>query len=173
MCSGGWLYCPTLKTCVSKEKVCDGQSDCPDQIDESIQCTQCPDNFCKNNGVCTPHSSGSNCTCPVGDNVGLYRCYGSLSGTAAPVVAPSSNKLVVALSVSGSVLAVGLVLIVIYFVMRRQRAEDSKMTQGLTNPVYDMQMGDMGDVGGSVPFDDVAGPSGAMENPLYGDRIDA
>lgn len=171
MCTDGSLYCASSQSCIRKENVCDGVPDCPGNIDESVQCNKCPDNFCKNNGQCNSYESGANCTCPDGDNAGLYRCFGSVSGTAAPVKAPSSNKLVIAFSVFGSVLVVGVVLVVIYFILRKQRAEEAKLNQGLNNPVYDMQMGDLA---GSEPFQDVGGQSsGSMENPLYGDNIDA
>ena len=65
----------------------------------------------------------------------------------------------------------GVTLIVVYFILRRRRNEETaKLNQGLSNPVYDMQMGDMA---GSEPFTDVGmQPTVGMENPLYGDNID-
>lgn len=153
--------------CVSKLQVCDGVTNCPGmEVDESVQCNQCPDGFCQSGGKCASFESGANCTCA--DNYSGYRC--SIVG-AAPYVAPkSASKLTIGLSVAGSVLAIGVILVVIYFVIRRRQSDDDKMGQGMENPVYDMQMGD---ITTSAPFTDVQPTSIGMENPLYGDITDA
>lgn len=74
---------------------------------------------------------------------------------------------------AGSILAVGVVLVVAFFVLRRRRMSDeAKLNTGVENPAYDMQLGDMS---GSAPFsdDNMQPASSGMENPLYGDLIDA
>lgn len=177
------MYCDATNSCIPKKNVCDGILNCPgSNIDESALCATCPDNFCKNNGTCTSYESGANCTCAP-ENVGYYRCGGFLPttttnsstthsiGVAAPLEAQGSGKkITIGLSVSGSVLVLGIVLIVIYFVFKRRRSDETKLGQlGMTNPAYDMQMGD---VTGSAPFTDVLQPSAGLENPLYGE-IDA
>ncbi|XP_067933315.1 MAM and LDL-receptor class A domain-containing protein 1-like [Watersipora subatra] len=171
MCSMGSLYCPSLKKCLSKDEICNNIMNCPENIDENNLCGKCPDGFCRNGGQCTAYDGGSNCTCS-GDLAGQYRCYTSVVGATQATTSGKSNKLTIALAVCGSVLFVGVIIVVLYFVIfRRRREEEAKLNQGLANPVYDMQMGDMA---GSEPFNDVGlQPSIGMDNPLYGDASDA
>lgn len=153
--------------CISQTLVCDGASNCPGlDVDESAICNStCPDNFCRSGGKCTPNEAGATCACA--DNYSGYRC----SVGAEPYVATAKTpKLTIGLSVAGSVLLVGVILVVIYFVLKRRQADDDKMGQGMENPVYDMQMGD---ITTSAPFTDVQPSSLGMENPLYGDINDA
>lgn len=51
-------------------------------------------------------------------------------------------------------------------------SDEAKLNTGVENPAYDMQLGDMS---GSAPFsdDNMQPASSGMENPLYGDLIDA
>ena len=167
LCSDGSIYCPTTRMCISKQLVCDGASNCPGlDVDEAALCSStCPDNFCLSGGKCTPNESGATCACA--DNYSGYRC----SVGATPYTAPEqASKLTIGLSVAGSVLAIGVILVIIYFVLKRRQSDDNKMGQGMENPVYDMQMGD---ITGSAPFTDVQPTSMGMENPLYGDITDA
>lgn len=150
---------------MAKSKVCNAVPDCPDmKLDESIQCTTCPDNFCKNEGQCSKYESGANCTCA--DKYSGYRC---AIQAASPAASKQADKTTIGLSVAGGVLFVGLVLVAAYFVIKRKRtAEMKSLTAGVENPAYDMQLGDMST---SAPFNDsTMQPMSelGMENPLYG-----
>jgi len=144
--------------------VCDGITDCPGaEIDESVQCTKCPDNFCLNDGKCTAYESGANCTC--GDNYFGYRCSVSKAEQKKEQTTP---QWVVIVSITVSIVVLALLIIVIYFfIRRRQMGELGKMGTSMENPAYDMQLSD---ISGSAPFNDTLQPiSAGIENPLYGD----
>jgi len=149
-------------------------TDCPVlAVDESeAVCGGCSENFCLNGGTCVSSPSGPTCSCPDKYKQ-YYRCSpGDQSAPSSSAVnAPQRpNKTVIAVSVSMSVLVVGIALVIAYIVFKRRQSADSKLGQGMENPVYDMQMGDFS---GSAPFTDVAADSKGMENPLYGDDITA
>lgn len=167
-CSGGEIYCQTSKTCMALSKICDGTFTCPDsKFNRSSVCTKCPENFCLNSGTCAVYENfGPNCSCP--DSFSGYRC--AISKSSPYTGSQDTSKTTIVASVVSAVIFVGIVLVVVYFVMkRRQNAENRKLTAGVENPVYDMQLGE---VTTSAPFSEATmTDSSGIDNPLYGENL--
>ncbi|XP_078234386.1 MAM and LDL-receptor class A domain-containing protein 1 [Pogona vitticeps] len=51
-CFDGFVLCPSTNSCIPVSQRCDGIADCIDFVPDESSCSDCPEAYCKNGGIC-------------------------------------------------------------------------------------------------------------------------
>ncbi|XP_026792984.3 MAM and LDL-receptor class A domain-containing protein 1 [Pangasianodon hypophthalmus] len=127
-CEIGELVCEGTGSCIPHSKRCDHTVDCPAFNSDESTCYECPNGYCRNNGICIVENHGPVCICKsmwTGN-----RCHVQQKPTppTSSVVVADNGPVYAAVSVSVIlILAVVIGTIILFFVQRKCTAKDSRL----------------------------------------------
>ncbi|XP_044280965.1 MAM and LDL-receptor class A domain-containing protein 1 [Varanus komodoensis] len=85
-CFDGSLFCPSTNSCIPVSRRCDGITDCIDFAPDESSCSECPEAYCKNGGICEKEPVP---ICQCGEEWKGNRCHMK----AEPSLTPSTGAL--------------------------------------------------------------------------------
>ncbi|XP_006869969.1 PREDICTED: MAM and LDL-receptor class A domain-containing protein C10orf112 homolog [Chrysochloris asiatica] len=136
-CSNGALTCNSSNSCIPTHQRCDGFVNCLDfQLDES-SCSECPINYCKNDGTCVVEKNGPMCRC--GQEWKGNRCHIKVDSPPPANFTYMQNNIWSFLGIGLAFLMTHIIVAVLCFLGNRKlprRKTEGRDNCAFINPVY-------------------------------------